>query len=99
PGALTQVVREGDVIDVDPGVGIDNRTVKAGGISFNPGADGEDGLRLYFNSSGVIVCQLAFTDNSTGIFTSTVPEPASVVLFGPAALLLLRRRRGAALCL
>jgi hypothetical protein len=98
PGDLMQVVREGDVIDVDPGPGIDDRTVAANGISFLTGSGGEDGQGLSFNDSGLLVYQLTFTDGSTGIFTSSiaVPEPASLGLLALGSLAVLRRaRRGA----
>ena len=33
PGSMMKVVREGDLIDVDPGIGVDSRIVAASGIS------------------------------------------------------------------
>jgi hypothetical protein len=93
PGSVELIVRKGDVIDVDPTAGVDNRTVSA--ISFFTGSGGEDGRSMSFNDSGVLVYRLTFTDGSSGIFTSSVsvPEPTTVGLFSVASIVLLRRRR------
>jgi hypothetical protein len=36
---------------------------------------------------------LTFTDGTTGIFTSSVPEPASMAMLALGALVVLRHRR------
>jgi hypothetical protein len=98
PGSVVQVVREGDVIDVDPGVGVVNRTVANDGIGFttlaNIGSGGQDGRGWSFNDNGLLVYELTFTDGSSGVFTSVVPEPTAPALLAAAAMLPRRRRRG-----
>ena len=82
-----RIVRERDIIDVDPGIGVDLRTV-GGPIRFtNLGTfgatGGEDGRAISFNDDGLLVYQLNFTDGSSGIFTTQltpVPEPTTVLL-------------------
>ena len=95
PGNLSAIVVTGDVIDVDPGPGVDNRTVN----SINIGVSGgQDGRGMTFNDDGLIVYQLAFTDGSVEVFTSVVavPEPGSLLLVATAGLaagVWMRRRR------
>lgn len=92
PGALSEIVRQGDVIDVDPTAGTDLRTV-SGSISLIINAGGQDGRGLSFNNNGLIAYRLAFTDGSTGVFTSLVPEPTSLCGLALAGVTMLRRRR------
>jgi hypothetical protein len=100
-GNLVKIVREGDVIDVDPGPGVDLRTVADGGIGkgFPPSA-GQDGRNLVFSDSGLLAYTLMFTDGTSGVFysqVSPVPEPATALAaLGVAALAggVLVRRRG-----
>ena len=94
PGSLTELVRQGDVIDVDPGSGVDNRTVSGFGLLV--GSGGQDGKGFDFNDSGEVAYRLTFTDGSSGVFESTisaVPEPVSLGLLPIGAVLLLRRNR------
>ncbi len=89
PGAVVKIVREGDVIDIDPGELIVNRTVS--GILFQTGSGGEDGNAMGLNDSGQLAYRLTFTDGSSGIFTSfiaPVPEPSAILLGTGAAHLL-----------
>jgi hypothetical protein len=89
---LKLIVREGDLFDVDPGIGVDNRTILS--ITFTKGSGGEDGRGLSFNDAGLLVFGLSFTDGSSGVFTASlpIPEPALLGLALPA-LLMLRRRK------
>jgi hypothetical protein len=94
-GDVVKIVREGDILDVDPGIGIDLRTVSA--ITFTAGSGGQDGKARGLNDDGLLVYRLTFTDSTSGIFTSqiVVPEPAGVILAAAAfcgAALLARRR-------
>src|SRR5262249_52880132 len=50
PGNLVKIVREGDVIDVDMDVGVDNRTVtRISSIGAVGGSGGQDGHGLFLN--------------------------------------------------
>lgn len=86
PGSLLKIVREGDIIDVNPGPGIDLRTVSGIGFrgEFNDvPSGGQDGRGLTFTTSGYISYDLAFTDGSSGVFFSNiaaVPEPTTILL-------------------
>ncbi len=91
-GTLQLIVREGDLFDVDPGAGVDLRTISL--IGFSGDVGGEDGRSLSLNDNGLLAFELRFTDGSSGIFTALVPEPASVALLGLAAPLLCFRGRG-----
>ncbi len=74
---LTQVVREGQVIDVDSGPGLDLRTIAS--IGFSTSRSGS------FTDSGFITYTLAFTDDTSGVFVaniSAVPEPSTFLLCG-----------------
>lgn len=94
PGDLSLVVREGDVVDVDSSAGVDLRTVSA--IGFGSGSGGEDGRNVTLTANGIITYRLTFTDNTAGIFTSTVsavPEPASLSLLALGGAAMLRRKQ------
>jgi hypothetical protein len=99
-GDTRLVVRVGDLVDVDPGAGIDLRRVGSTTpastsqiIGFNFGTNGEDGLASSFAESGALALRLLFTDGTQGVFTTIVPEPASLGLLAAALALLARRRR------
>jgi hypothetical protein len=77
PGNVVQIVRTGDLVDVDPGPAVDNRGVTAitflsGGSSVT-GSGGEDGRISSFNDSGVLVYRLDFGSSGRGIFMSSIP--------------------------
>jgi hypothetical protein len=95
-GGLVKVIRKGDLVDVDPGVGVDTRTVSD--IVFETHAISEgNGRGLAFTNSGFLGYQLTFTDGSSGVFVSQiapVPEPTGVLAtaaFITGALVLVRR--------
>jgi hypothetical protein len=80
PGSIVRVVGKGDIIDVDPGVGIDMRTVLNIGF-LNGGAiasGGADGREIRFTDFGTIAYTLTFTDGSSGVFTSVIPVPEPI---------------------
>jgi hypothetical protein len=80
PGNIVQIVRTGDVVDVDPGPAVDNQGVSAitflgGGVSSDSG--GQDGRSSAFNDSGVLVYRLDFGASGRGIFMSSIPPVSS----------------------
>src|SRR5262245_22525815 len=84
-GALSKVVRKGDAIDVDPGPGVDMRTVSAIGFrgEFNTVSGGQDGRGVAFTNNALLTYTLVFTDGTSGVFVSSVtpvPEPATAGL-------------------
>lgn len=67
-GAITKIVRKGDIVDVDPSAGVNLRTVSDLSLtSFSVGGENRGGS---FNDRGDITYGLTFTDNSSGIFIS-----------------------------
>jgi hypothetical protein len=92
PGGLQLVVREGQLVDVDPTAGTDFRTVAIGGIGFAGGPGAESGRGSSWTDDGLITYTLAFTDGSFGVFVTPVPEPTTVGLVAVAGLLAARRR-------
>jgi hypothetical protein len=91
-GALLPVIRAGDQVDTDPGTGVMTRTVKD--FFFAEGSGGEDGMPSPLSASGFLALKLQFTDDSAGIFVTSVPEPAlGLGGAGAIAMTALRRRR------
>lgn len=78
-GGLVKVVREGDQVDVDPGVGVDLRTVADDGIGFAAVlSGGEDGHGMSISDTGFLAYELTFTDGSSGVsLLSITPVPDS----------------------
>jgi hypothetical protein len=95
PGSLQEIVRQGEVINVDaPGTGVDDLTVSS--INLLVGSGGQDGKGSDFSDTGDLAYRLTFTDGSSGVFESTVsavPEPASLGLLAAGATMLLGRSR------
>jgi hypothetical protein len=87
------ILRRGDPFDVGGG---DLRTISSIGFNYGVGDDVPTGL----GSDGRLAYLLTFTDGSTGVSTSAIPEPgAAGVLsaFAAASLAARRRRRTAAI--
>jgi hypothetical protein len=79
-GKLNEIVREGDLFEVDPrSANADLRTVSS--ISFMP-YGGENGFPAAFNDHGVLAFQLGFTDGSSGVFTAQMRMPGDLNLDG-----------------
>ena len=80
-GHLTLIAREGNLLDVDDGPGVDLRTIRA--LIFSGGTGNEDGRRSGFNDLGQLAFRARFTDGTEGIFVSNlvaVPEPSAILL-------------------
>jgi hypothetical protein len=76
PGNVVQIVRTGDLVDIDPGPAVSNRVVSAitflsGGGSVT-GSGGEDGRISSFNDSGALIYRLDYTSSGRGIFMSNI---------------------------
>jgi len=84
------VVLKGQLFDVDPTDGVDLREIEE--IHFEGGSGGQDGRRMAFNDRNTLLFQLYFTDGSSGIFTTTVPEPSTLLLVVICGACLLWRR-------
>ena len=86
-GEFTILLAEGDMFDVDAGVGEDLREIAENSspyLSFI----GDFAL----NDLGELAVGLNFTDGSHGVFTMMIPEPSCLMMLGLGGLALLRRR-------
>jgi hypothetical protein len=92
PGNLAEIARTGDQISVDSGP---LRIIS--GFGFLGGTGDADGKGAVLNDLGEIAYRVTFTDGSSAIVESTipnpVPEPASIGLIAMSAGLLMRRNR------
>lgn len=83
---LAVLLRTGDSFDL----GTESKIIS--GITYSDEL-GADGLPISFNSNNEFIFQLTFTDGTAGIFTTTIPAPASLGLLIPGMLAGARRRR------
>jgi hypothetical protein len=67
-GVLHLIAREGNMIDVDDGPGVDERVVSQLGLYLGTG--NQEGLRSGFNEKGQLGLLAVFTDGSRGVFVS-----------------------------
>ncbi len=79
------VVREGSLFDVGGG---DFRTISTIAFADSHGDDTRSG----FADDGTLAFALGFTDGTSGVFTTTVPEPTGFLIFAAPVILLGRRR-------
>lgn len=84
-GPLTKFLREGDLFDVDDSAAEDLRTISV----MSPILDQTEHA---FESYQVAV-HISFTDGSSGIFITSIPEPTCIAMFSAGALALLAARR------
>jgi hypothetical protein len=90
-GTLRLIARENAPFDVGNGTFPTLLRLEFRGDIENLGA-GQDGLQTMLNDNGTLVFAASFSDGTSGIFTATVPEPASLSLLCFASVWLLRRR-------
>lgn len=90
-GELHLLVRAGDLIEVAPGDVRQIRSIPTGVTAWEI-SGGDDGRPIILNDQGEVALRLSFTDESSGIFVISIPEPLAITLL-PATALLLRRRR------
>lgn len=90
---LSMVAKTGDVIEVAPGDFRQIAQLTLDSVSLGSGL--EDGRRSSFNDAGQLAFSAFFTDDTIGVFrTSIVPTPgAALLLCGVAAGAMSRRRR------
>ncbi|HZN67085.1 MAG TPA: choice-of-anchor tandem repeat NxxGxxAF-containing protein [Tepidisphaeraceae bacterium] len=89
-GALHLIARPGLPFEVAPG---DVRTVSDVSAGTGGGTGGQDGLPSPFNDAGQFVYRLSFTDGTSGLFLTTVPEPGTAGVVGLLAAVALAVRR------
>jgi hypothetical protein len=81
-GILQLLIREGDEIDTDDGIGVDLKTIRFLEDIFRASGN-EDGRPSVFNDAGQFVFVAGFTDSQSGVFVSNAaaaPEPCSLIL-------------------
>jgi hypothetical protein len=98
-GRLYPLVREGELINIDTGAGIDQRRVQSfslGQFTPSPGENFSDFDRPSAGQ-GLIPLRIGFEDGSSGIFVTRIPEPSSIALivFGLLAIWIWRVRKRA----
>jgi hypothetical protein len=71
-GTLHLIVREGGVLDVDPGPAIDLRTVSTLRALGYGNSGNEDGRASAFNDYGQLAFSATFTDGASGVFVSNL---------------------------
>jgi len=79
-GTIHEVVRTGQLFDIDPSPAEDLRTIFAID-EWELGTGGQDGQLSCLSDTGILVFALRFTDQSEGLFTITVPESTTISLF------------------
>jgi hypothetical protein len=74
-GSIVSVVREGDLVEARPGV---FRTVRSITFAETPSFNG--GVESPWTDNQQLAYMLTFTDSTSGVFVSTVPEPGTIAL-------------------
>jgi uncharacterized protein (TIGR03382 family) len=90
-GGLRLIAMQGAPFEVGPG---DFRNVSDILLGVGEGTGGQDGRFSALNDAGQLAYRLAFTDGTSGVFLTTVPDPSASAPFVVAsAVAALRRRR------
>lgn len=96
-GFLTEVIRSGQWLDVDPGLDADLRQVES--FTYHRNLERGDSMqRSALNDSGQVALMVRFTDGTAGIFRYdlvAVPEPCTFAAAALAVLIRQARRRHA----
>jgi hypothetical protein len=71
-GDLEVIARIGSAFPVSPG-----QYLTVSGILLPEGTGGEDGRATVLNEAGQLVYTLRFEGGSSGVFVTTIPEPAA----------------------
>jgi hypothetical protein len=74
-GSIVSVVREGDIVQVQPGI---FRTVRSISFAETPSFNG--GVYSPWTDDQQLTYMLTFTDSTSGVFVSAVPEPGTMAL-------------------
>lgn len=91
---ILQIVREGEMFDVNAGIGeADLREITKVTLTNTTGSGGEDAMQSSFNDSDQVAFILEFKDGSQGIFMATVPEPSTLLLTILLSMFVLRGHR------
>lgn len=94
-GQLQLLIEIGDLVDVDDDPNNEEwKTIASIGINTRRTGGGEDGRAIKLNDRGELVYRVTFTDGSSGIMVSTIPEPAGLAVAILMPVMLLRRIRG-----
>jgi len=90
-GVLSNVLREGQLFDVNPDpLVLDQRTIST--ISFAAGGSLDSGRGFALNNDGDFVVTLGFNNSTSGVFVVSVPEPSAGLLPLLATVALAKRR-------
>jgi hypothetical protein len=81
-GKMTLLLREGDLFDVDPSANIDQRTIASFALGGIGDGTGQNSMTGGLSDNGWLAVNLGFTNASTGIFVTQVPEPSALILMG-----------------
>jgi hypothetical protein len=83
-GGTHLIARTGQVIDVDPGPGVVNKTLSD--VSLATGLLGSSDGYSAVNGLDAVTWRAGFTDNTTAIMVTPVPEPGTVLAVAAAGL-------------
>lgn len=88
-GEFSKVVATGDSIQLAPG---DSRIISH--LALTDWSGGEDGRRSCLSNSGGLAFMATFTNGTTAILTTTIPNPGTALVIGMTGLAGRRRRTG-----
>jgi hypothetical protein len=94
-GQMSLLLREGDLFDVDPGIGVDERIISGLTIGGRDSVFNNDSRTNGLTDNNWITLELQFNDGTNAIVVSnlTVPEPTSIMSLGLGSVLVFAVRR------